>query len=311
MTDSKSQYISENWTGESLQSWLVRKVIVPVMRVKPILADTVRYAKRIESERKTGEAPPPRRVSRRFNVTEFSVAGSRVHSVEPKTGKATKSIIYIHGGAYVSPLMPLQWNIIEGLAARTGARILVPCYPLAPEHDWQPAFSMITQLYQQVLATTPADRVTISGDSAGGGLGMALIHVWREQGLSLPGRLVLFSPWLDLREENEAQAALEGVDPILSRAGLVWAARRWAGQLPLTDPRISPLLGSLDRMPPTLLISGTADILHADAVALASRAHQENIHLHFISGHNMTHAWSVLPVPEGRKVLDAAAAFIG
>lgn len=311
MIDINSGYRSENWSQEGLFSWMIRNLVLPVMRVKPVLADTKRYAKRIEAERKRGDASPPGRMRRRFQVSERLVSGSPIYCVEPKLGRTTKTVIYIHGGAYVSPMMPIQWNLVAGIAARTGARILVPGYPLAPEHDWQPAFRMLTELYQQTLLETLAEKISICGDSAGGGLSLALAQVWRDQGLPLPGRLILFSPWLDLREENAAQAALEGADPILSRAGLLWAARRWAGKLPLSDPRISPVLGSLERLPPILMFSGTADILHADAIALANRARQENVALRFVIGQNMTHAWSVLLVPEAARLYDATAKFIG
>lgn len=298
------------WIRERLGSKLIRKIVLPLLGVKRQMADPRRYARTIEAGRLKGDARPPARMQRRFEISAHMLAGSRVYRVDPLDASRKGAIIYIHGGAYVANMLPDQWRIVAGLATRSGARVLVPNYPLAPENSWQSAYRMLTELYADTLRTTPADRISVVGDSAGAGLALGLCQRWRDEGRALPGRLLLFSPWLDARADNEAQEALESADPLLSRPGLIWAARHWAGTLPLEHPAISPGLGDMRCLPPIMMFSGTADLLHADALALWDRAQRERISLDFIIGRNMTHAWSILPVREAQSMYDAAASFL-
>jgi epsilon-lactone hydrolase len=132
----------------------------------------------------------------------------------------------------------------------------------------------------------------------------------RERGKPMPGSIVLFSPFLNLIADNPAQAALEDVDPLLSRPALVWAARQWAHGTPLDDPRISPVLGNLAGLPPTLIFSGTADLLHVDSLQFVERARAQGVDVTYIEGRNMTHGWSVFPLPEAAPLYDTASSFI-
>ena len=298
------------WIRERLGSKLIRKVVLPLLGVKRQMADARQYERTIEAGRLKGDARPPARMRRRFEISAHMLAGSRVYRVNPLDATSNGTIIYIHGGAYVANMLPDQWRIVAGLATRTGARVLVPNYPLAPENSWKSAYRMLTELYADTLRSTPADRISIVGDSAGAGLALGLSQRWRDEGRLLPRCLILFSPWLDARADNEAQEALESVDPILSRPGLVWAARHWAGNLPLEHPHISPGLGKISDLPPILMFSGTADLLHPDAIAFWERAQLENIRLNFVIGHKMTHAWSILPVKDASTLYDAAASFL-
>jgi acetyl esterase/lipase len=298
------------WTGESLFSRLIRTVILPLMGSKRVLNDIERHARQLQRARIKGEAPPPRRLARRYRISAKTFAGANALYVEPRSGAARRTIVYIHGGAYVANMMSFQWNLVEALASRNDARVIVPHYPLAPEHDWQPAFAMMTELYESLLAEGRAEDIVLTGDSAGAGLALSFAQLLRDRQRPLPARLGLYSPGLDLREDNPAQAAMDGADPMLARPVLVWSAKNWAGATPLDDPRISPVLGDLGGLPPTLVFSGTADLLHPDALALIARAQAADCPMRLIIGERMTHPWSVLDTRDARRLHAETAAFL-
>ncbi len=310
MTSDKALTGVDIWHGESLFSRLIRTVILPLMGSKRMLRNIDVHARHLQKTRKAGEARPPRRITRNYRITTRVYAGANALFVEPKCGAAQRTIVYIHGGAYVSNMLSYQWNLVEGLASRNAARVVVPHYPLAPEHDWQPGFAMMHELYAALLAEHGAESIVLCGDSAGGGFTLALAQMLRDQQAPLPGKLVLYSPWLDLREHNRDQDAYDAADPMLARPVLVWSARNWAGRTPLDDPRISPGLGDITGLPPILVFSGTADLLHPDSLALQAKAQRLNCPLRLIIGDRMTHAWSVLPTREARRLHAETASFL-
>ena len=298
------------WRGESMFSRLIRLVVLPLMGSKQVLRDIERHTRQLRRQRIKGEAKPTRRVARNCNIVARDIAGSNVLFVEPKSGEITRTIIYIHGGAYVANMMMHQWNLVEGLAMHNRARVVVPHYPLAPENDWQPAFAMMRTLYDGLVADVGAENIALAGDSAGAGFALSLAKLLRDEGRPLPAKMVLYSPWIDLREENPQQDAYDAADPMLARPVLVWSAKHWAGETPLEDPRISPVFGDIRGLPPMLVFSGTADLLHPDALALFAKAQGDGCDLRLIIGERMTHAWSVLQTREARRLHAETAAFL-
>lgn len=292
-------------SGESMAAFALRTVYFPL-----IGREVVATRAAAPVLRSLPGAPPDDALARRYALSTITVDGSLVHVVSPRSGEPRAAILYIHGGAYVAGMAPAQWRIVDGLARRTKARVYVPFYPLAPEADWRAAHRMLTMLYAEILHETPAEAVTLCGDSAGGGLALGFAMALRDAGEPLPGRLALFSPWLDLVEDNPAQAALDAADPILDRDALVAAARVWAGATPLDDPRLSPVYGSLAGLPPILLFSGGVDLLNPDARALVRNAREAGAPLRFVEHPRMTHAWAVLPIPEAEALYDETAAFV-
>ena len=303
--------ISSFRSGESMVTHLVRVAVLPMLQVKSTMQNVDRYHELVQKRQADGDARPSEKLKKQFDIHPESINGYLYYVVSPKTAKPDRAIIYIHGGAYVGPMADFQWNLVKGLAERTSAQLIVPNYPLAPKHSWKDAYAMMLQLYDKLIQQFPANRISITGDSAGGGLALGLSMELREQGKPMPGSIVLFSPFLNLLADNPAQAALEDVDPLLARPALVWAAKQWAHDTPLDDPHISPVLGNLAGLPPTLVFSGTADLLHVDALQFVERARAQGVDVTYIEGRNMTHGWSVLPLPEAASLYDAAASFIG
>jgi epsilon-lactone hydrolase len=112
------------------------------------------------------------------------------------------------------------------------------------------------------------------GDSAGGGMALAVAEMLRDQGREQPARLVLISPWLDVTMTDPRQATIEPTDPTQSRPGLVEHGRLYAGDLNTTDYRVSPLHGDLHGLAPITVFAADRDILYTDAVTLVGFVRQ-------------------------------------
>lgn len=219
-----------------------------------------------------------------------TVAGFPVHTVGP-TG-ASGTVVYLHGGAYVSRIHAYHWGLVGDLAAR-GLEVQVPHYGLAPDHGPLEAHALVHAVLGSITGPT-----YLMGDSAGGGLALAATQTWLAGGGAAPVGLGLIAPWLDLAIRNPEVDAVEGRDPWLTRAGLRACAEAWAGALSMDDPRVSPLFGRLDDLPPVDIHIGTRDIGLPDARALAARGPSVTL----FEAPGAVHVHPLLPlVPEGRK----------
>ncbi|MFG1604457.1 alpha/beta hydrolase fold domain-containing protein [Actinoplanes sp. NPDC049265] len=234
---------------------------------------------------KTSSAPP-RSLTRRFDVSRSRDHGFDVYRVGAAAGPA---VIYLHGGAYSSEIVSQHWDLIGHIAAETGRPVHVPIYGLAPAHHGLTALEFV----QRVIADV--GRCYLAGDSAGGGL--ALIAAQNTPG-PVAG-LTLMAPWLDLTMSNPGIDQVEPHDPWLRRAGLHPMAAAWAGDLPLTDPRLSPINGDLTGLPPTQILVGTRDITLPDCRLLRDRMPPE-VPLTYHEQPGAIHVYPLLPVPEAR-----------
>jgi len=260
----------------------------------------------IARNRERGPALPPRRLRKRAELTDEHLDGVRVFRLEHRDATTGLRFLYLHGGSYVHEMRAVQWNLASGLLDRLPATLVAPVYPLAPEHSWRDGLAAAERVYSRLADEAGAGNVVVLGDSAGGGLALALAQQLRDAGRPLPAALVLFSPWLDISLSGEDQPGLEKRDPVLRIGYLRRAGELWADGLPPADPRVSPLFGDHAGLPPTIVFSGTRDVLHSDAVRLA----RANPAVEHHSYPEMMHVWAAAPIPEGKRALDEAAAFV-
>jgi acetyl esterase/lipase len=288
-------------------SWLVAKVVVPVLYGRRDRTPEA-FARRIARDHVRGHASPPRGVAKRFRVVEAPVAGLRSFLLGPRTGAMPPTrLLYLHGGAYVFNMVTPQWPFMADLAEETGSALVVPDYPLAPEHTVAGSLAAMVAVYGQLVAEVGADRIVIAGDSAGGGFALALAQYLRDDGLPLPAGLALLFPWLDLTMSGEDQPALQKRDAMLSLARLHEAARMWAGGADPAAPPVSPLFGDHSGLPPTLVLVGTDDVLLSDTRRLAARFPEAVVREY----PGMFHGFTFAPIREAREALGEASAFIG
>ncbi|MGO4329423.1 alpha/beta hydrolase [Cupriavidus sp. 2TAF22] len=262
----------------------------------------------IRRRRKAGRAEPSARLLARHEVSSEAIAGVdfEVYTVRPRGAGSGRRILYLHGGGYVFDIVSQHWEFVGKLVDELGATVIVPIYPLAPEHTHREVFAGLMPLYERLVHGHDPAGLTVMGDSAGGGMALALAQLARDAGLALPGRLVLLSPFLDAGGSNPGIDAIEPLDLMLSRPGGIECGRVYAGDDPVTLAQVSPINGSLQGLPPTTLFIGTHDILLPDCRLFRELARQQGLPLRYFEYEGMFHVWMLLPMPEA----DAAFAQI-
>ena len=260
------------------------------------------------------------RFDRRFSVvTEDLTSGSGtfpayvitpVHRGHPGHGEPTRTLFYVHGGGFMAPMDPFQVRYATRLATALGARVVLPDYPLAPEHTWRDSFEPLAALAGR-WAGRPGGAV-LAGDSAGGGYALALALALRDSGGHQPTHLLLHSPWVDLTMSAPETAAFDTVDPWLflgkARAYAGW----WAGSLDdLGRPEVSPALADLRGLPPGLMLYGTRDLLAPGCRLLSRRAAEAGWDLTSVERPDLLHVYPLLPfLPEARVAFGQTVEFL-
>jgi acetyl esterase/lipase len=216
-------------------------------------------------------------------------------------------VLYFHGGAYIYEIAGVQWRAAAQIAVSSDFRMVVPIYPLAPLSTATATTQIATAIARDVLLAERDQRVALMGDSAGGGLALAVAQMLSPDEAERISTLVLISPWLDAAVDNPDAERTDPSDPMLHQPGLQQAGRLYAGALRVDDPRVSPLYGALDRLPPTLLLSGTADILHPDSERLWGLARNSSNQLRYYRLPHGQHVFAFLPTREGKAARVAIA----
>ncbi len=207
-----------------------------------------------------------------------------------------RTVFYLHGGAWVNEIASQHWRLAAQIAAEARVQVVVPIYPLAPFATAAEVVPTIAELVAD--KATPDHSVCLAGDSAGGQMALSVALMLRdERGLILP-ETVLISPVLDASLTNPLIDAVP--DPWLTRVGLLEFAKRWCGDLPMTDPMVSPLNAELAGLGPLAVFSGTRDILNPDARLLVDKATAAGVEIDYHEQPGLLHVYPLTPTPEGR-----------
>ena len=242
---------------------------------------------------------PPKGILKICNVSKSVIEGRNVFTLSPKNQISSTQILYLHGGAYVQNFVKQHWSFLAMLVKETNCTVTAPDYPLAPEYTHQDVFSMLVPLCKQILSVE-AENTILMGDSAGGGLALALAQKIKLEELPSPGQLILLSPWLDITLTNPAITEIDRLDPFLSVKGLRRAGAAYAGRSDPNDFMTSPITGDLDEIGEISIFVGTRDILVADARKLYYRAKERGIFVNYREYPDMVHVWMFLSFPEAR-----------
>lgn len=210
-------------------------------------------------------------------------------------------LIFIHGGAFISGPAQHHWDSVKKIAKKANYKIWLCDYPKAPEHQIDIISKNIDSIYASALKSYQADQISIIGDSVGGSLATALIQrVILKKG-ELPNKLILVTPVMDASMSNLAIKTLEKSDPMLSTEGVLSAKKMCAGSKDLKDPIISPLYGSFEGFPSTVLFLAKNDIMYPDGKLAEMKMKKSNVDLEVFERNNMPHIWPLLPVMKAAK----------
>jgi epsilon-lactone hydrolase len=249
-------------------------------------------------------APTPRLNGKAIALSVAQVQGRQVFTLQARQAAlqpARKVVLYLHGGAYVNSFAPQHWFLMQQLVKETGYPVVAPDYALAPLHTYPEVFALVEAVYQELAAQYGAQNVLLMGDSAGGGLALALTEKLKQAHLALPGQLVLLSPWLDAALENPGIAPVAPLDPMLTTDWLRLAAMAYAGTTPLSQYQLSPINGDLTGLPRTSVFIGTSDIFVADARKFKQVMTQLGNPINYFEYNGAIHVWMVTKTPEGKQ----------
>jgi acetyl esterase/lipase len=270
--------------------------------------DVVRHLRRIV-DRAPVVAPMPRGVARR------PVAPGELPGVAGEwvgVPAATRAVLHHHGGAYVSGRPAGYRNLAARLARGLRADVLLARYRLAPEHPHPAALADALDNYRALLQRFDPTSVAVMGDSAGGGLTLALLQRVRDEGLPLPAAGVLLSPWADLTDDAPSRASNREADDMLSPATLVGAAQAYLAGANPRDPSASPVFGDLRGLPPLLVSVDESEVLLDDAIRIVEGVTATGGQARLIRRSGLFHVWPVL-VPmlaEARETLGEMVEFL-
>jgi monoterpene epsilon-lactone hydrolase len=244
-------------------------------------------------------------------TTTGALGGVPVVNVEVAGAETGDVVFYLHGGAYAIGSAAASAGLASDVVRRAGARAISVGYRLAPESPYPAAVDDAVAAYRALLETVPSSRITVVGESAGGGLAVATLVALKLAGLPQPSSAVVFSPWADLTLSGDSVRTKAAVDPSLTPAGLrLRAADYAAGKL--ADPLASPVFADLAGLPPLLIQVGSHEILLDDATRLAARAAAADVPVTMEVTPGVPHvfqAFSAL-LGEADDALNSAGAFI-
>jgi epsilon-lactone hydrolase len=245
---------------------------------------------------------PPRWLGRRVAVSSRGVEGWPLYELAPRSADPVRHLVYFHGGAYVNEIVLWHWLMLAGIAARGPVRCLVPIYPLGAALGAKRTVATATAIVRRLIEEVGAEQVVLGGDSAGGGIALAVAQALRDEGVR-PHRLILIAPWLDVVVDDPRSLALEPRDAMLGIPGLREAGRAYAKGLPLDDSRLSPIHGEMTDLPPISTFVGTEDLLNPDSHRLREACDAADVACELTEAPGMPHAYPVFPTPEGRAAV--------
>jgi len=245
---------------------------------------------------------PPRSLDRHVALRADARHGWRVYEMAPWGPTLPRPrVVYLHGGGYVGEIDANHWSICRHLATLTPARVVVPIYPVAPGSTAAETVPTAAAIVGDVIADVgDPSQVTVVGDSAGGGMAVAVAQTLRDTGIGAP-RLVLFAPWVDATMTHELVDPVTARDPMLSVPRLVRAGELYAGDLPTGHPLVSPINGRVDGLGPMTIFVGTRDLLLPDSRRLRDLAMAAGVSVDYHEADGLIHVWPILPLPEARK----------
>jgi epsilon-lactone hydrolase len=245
-------------------------------------------------------------------VTEVTAGGVPAHWLAAPEADARRVLLFLHGGGYELGSLRSDGELAARLGRASGMRVLFPEYRLAPEHPFPAAIDDVLAAWRWLRTgqDLSATSIAVAGDSAGGGLAVALLVATRDAGEALPAA-ALMSPTVDLTSSGASMAERADQDPISTPAVLhQFASDYLAGADPKT-PLASPLFAPLHALPPLLIQVGTADLLLSDSERLATAAAQAGVDVTLQVGEGLPHVYQLLlGTPEAAEATEQIGKFL-
>ncbi len=265
----------------------------------------------VARDRKNAKHVPPASVQRSMQVSYKQVAGMLCYRLaSPQSRDGSTQVLYLHGGAHSHQMTQQHWHFLADLARRSGVVFHVPIFPLAPEANHRQVMEAVDRVWVALRQAPGRQAWALMGDSSGAGLALSLTQTWRSRALPMPDSMLLMSPWVDLTLEHAQKAYWVVRDPWLGLPGMALAAQWWAGDGDVRSAPVSPLHGSQEGLPATLLFVGTRELLIEECRVLGRKAAAQGWRLEMEEGRGMIHVWPLLPLREAAAARARMAAWL-
>jgi monoterpene epsilon-lactone hydrolase len=225
-----------------------------------------------------------------------------------------RELLHFHSGGYVMGSAKGYREFAYRLSRAADARVLVPDYRLAPEYPYPAPVEDALKVYRWLAAQVEPSRIVTTGDSAGGGLNLAMLLALRDGGDTLPAAAVAISPLTDLAAEGQSYESNRERDPVVTKElavgmGIVYLGE---GRDPKDTPLGSPLYAEVHGLPPLFVVAGEAETLRDDSVRFVEKVRAAGGQAELAVANDMLHIFPLFAsiLPEGREAIDQIGAFI-
>ncbi|WP_457553170.1 alpha/beta hydrolase [Desulfobacula sp.] len=249
---------------------------------------------------------------RSVKIKPFCINEIKAQWLLPLNHNKNRIVLYIHGGGYIAGSMNSHRDIASRIGSSANAKVLIFNYALAPEHPFPKGLIDVKTVYQWLLDNYQnPHRIILVADSAGAGLGLALLSELLKIGHPLPVCSVLISPWIDLECKNKSYIENQNKDPMLSQYILKKTARLYTDQ-DLSGPLISPVNNDFSGITPLLIQTGENEVLIDDSKILAEKLKTTNANVHLEIWEDMFHVWHYFAryLSQGRQAIQNIGSFI-
>ncbi|MGD9662359.1 MAG: alpha/beta hydrolase [Porticoccaceae bacterium] len=246
------------------------------------------------------------------SVEELNANGVPAFKVTAAGVAAKNILIHFHSGGYVMGSAKGYLEFASRLSAIADAPVVVPDYRLAPENPYPAPLEDGLAVYHWLLDQYAPGNILISGDSAGGGLTLALLMSARDQGIPLPAAAVVISPLTDLAAEGASYQENKDTDPLIDRdlavgMGVVYIGDRDPKQTPLA----SPLYGDHKGLPPLFFLVSASEVLRDDSIRVVDSILASGGEAELVQFEGMVHIWTIFPfLPETTEAMTKVKDFV-
>src|SRR5580658_1659593 len=246
-------------------------------------------------------------------VTDVTAGGVPAHWLADPEADPGRVLLFLHGGGYELGSVRSDGELAARLGRASGMRVLFPEYRLAPEHPFPAAIDDVLAAWRWLRTDQDLNprSLAVAGDSAGGGLAVALLVATRDAGQASPAAAALMSPTVDLTSSGASMSERVDQDPFSTPAMLRHFASDYLAGADPTTPLASPLFASLSGLPPLLLQAGTADLLFSDSERLAKAAKEAGVDVTLEIGEDLPHVYPILlGTPEAAQATEQSGKFL-
>ncbi|WP_088810402.1 MULTISPECIES: alpha/beta hydrolase fold domain-containing protein [unclassified Listeria] len=234
----------------------------------------------------------PTKLAKRFNVSKHEIGAHSYFEITPET-KTEQTIIYLAGGGFILPITSMHYEFIEQIALETGARLVVPNYPLAPDYHVDDVMRFLKEVYLKY----PGD-VSLVGDSAGGAIALSFVQFLKLENLALPKKVVGISPFMNFCLDNPAIFEVEQRDNVVGTTALKEIRTWYANGRDYTDSLVSPFFGDFSGIPEILILSSTRDITNPDTHLFYERGLPN---VTYYEAGELPHIYPLFEIPESEE----------